>query len=166
MLVLLMAAALATHPANAAKCEHLRPSEVFSRVEKVRNVMFLGITEPARGLGDLANYWRGTCADERSRATRGTVRALSGLLSSGVAIRTITSMLLDVGPNLVAARADVDTAIFVQTAREDDLMRASAPIMPESGVGPANLLRCVRRKMDTGELDQKLCYNAPSFPSY
>jgi hypothetical protein len=67
-------------------------------------------------------------------------------------------MLLDVGPNLVEARSDVDAATVDQAAREDAAMKATAPVRPESGMGLADMLRCVRHKMDTGKLDPKLCW--------
>jgi hypothetical protein len=160
MSIFLIAAAFAQAPVEIQRCEHLNAREVSSLVRRVGDEETLSPYDydAARSLSDLVNYWRGSCSDERLKASQRTVKELSGLLRNQVARRLVSHMLLDVGPSLSVARSDVDAAILAQTAHEDALMKASAPIMPEAGIGVARLLRCVQRKMDTGKLDPKLCW--------
>jgi hypothetical protein len=152
MSIFLIMAVLASAPTGAPTCEHLSASEVSSLVKLASQPGFAGDWY----FGDLVKYWRGTCADDRFRASKRTVKELSGLLQGRIPL--VSLMLLEVGPNLSAARRDVDAAIPGQTAREDAMMKAAWPIVPESGMGLANLLKCVRHKIDTGKRDPMLCW--------
>jgi hypothetical protein len=160
MSIFLILTAFIQAPIESQQCEHLNAAEVSSLVRQADGRVALspygyGAT---RSLSDLVNYWRGTCSDERFKASKRTVKELSGLLRYWTTRHLVPLMLLDVGPNLAAAKQDVDVAIIDQAAREDAMIKAAAPILPESGIGVANMLRCVRHKMDTGELDPKLCW--------
>ena len=152
MSIFLIIAAFASTPTDVPTCEHLSSREVSSLVKLARQPGFTGDWY----FGDLVRYWRGTCPADRFRASKRTVKELSGLLEDRIPL--VSLMLLDVGPNLSAARRDVDAAIPGQIAHEDALMKASAPIVPESGMGLAKLLKCVRHKIDTGERDPMLCW--------
>jgi hypothetical protein len=152
MSIFLIMAALASNPADAPTCERLSAREVSSLVKLARQPGFTGDWY----FGDLVKYWQRTCPDDRFSASKRTVKELSGLLQGRIPL--VSLMLLDVGPNLPAARRDVDAAIPGQIAHEDHLMKASAPIAPENGMGLAKLLKCVRHKMDTGERDPMLCW--------
>jgi len=160
MPIFLILTAFTQAPIESQQCEHLNAAEVSSLVRRVEDQVDLSPYGHAEGrsLSDLVNYWRGTCSDERLKAGKRTVKELAGLLRSWTTRHLVPLMLLDVGPNLAAAKQDVDVAIIDQAAREDAAMKATAPIVPESGIGVANMLRCVRHKMDTGELDPKLCW--------
>jgi hypothetical protein len=160
MSIFLILAAFTQAPMESQTCEHLNAAEVSSLIRRVGEEVALSPYDysAGRSLADLVNYWRASCSDERFKASKRTVRDLSGLLRNRSTRHLVPLMLLEVGPNLSVARSDVDAAILDQTALEDAMIKASAPIMPESGIGLANMLRCVRHKMDTGKLDPKLCW--------
>jgi len=155
MSILLIFAAFTQSPVETPTCEHLDARKISLLVKRASDTGYFG--EAARPVGDLRMYWVGTCPDDRFNASKRTVKDLSSLLRNGLAREAVANMLLDVGPNLSFARSDVDAAILAQTAHEDALKRASAPIMPEGGIGVASLLRRVRCKIHTGKLDSKFC---------
>jgi len=155
MSILLILAAFIQSPTEPQTCEHVDERKVSSLVKRASDTWYS--SESFRPLAELANYWRATCSNDRFRASKRTVKELSGLLHNQLTRQLVSQMLLSVGPSLSAARSDVDAAIVDQTWREDALMKASAPITPEAGIGVADLLRCVRHKMDTGNLDSKFC---------
>ncbi len=157
MSIILITAVFIQAPIETQTCERLDAREISSLVKRTSDASYFN-QEGFRSLADLVNYWRVSCPDDRFKASKRTVKELSGLLRNEFTRGLIALMLLDVGPNLAVARRDVDTAIFDQTAQEDALMKASAPIMPESGIGIANMLRSVRHKMDTGKLEPKVCW--------
>jgi hypothetical protein len=155
MSILLILAAFTQAPMETQKCERLDAKKVSTLVTRASDAGYL---TGFRALADLVNYWRATCPGDRFKASKRIVKELSGLLQNQDTRHLVPLMLLDVGPNLAAAKPDVDSAIIDQAAREHGLIKASSPIMPESGIGLANMLRCVRHKIDTGKLDPKLCW--------
>jgi hypothetical protein len=139
------------------RCEHLSPKRVSLEVSHIANIIDLTPIYANRDLGNLKTYWESTCATERLKAKWSIVRQLSSLLSREQAILTVSSMLVDVGQNLSAARRNVDNAIRLQSAREDARMRAASPIMPGSGYALSYALKCIRVKIATGSLVPHFC---------
>lgn len=159
MSIFLILTAFIQAPIEGQQCEHLDAAKLSLLVRRVDDEAALNpYGYVGRSLSDLVNYWRGSCSDERLKASKRSVKELSALLRISDTRHLLPLMLLDVGPNLVAARSDVDAATVDQAAREDAAMKATAPVRPESGMGLADMLRCVRHKMDTGKLDPKLCW--------
>lgn len=158
MLILLLIVAHAMHavkPKEMQKCKHLDTKYVLSHITHVEDVIYLNPTSGARYLGELAQCWKSTCCYERYNAGTDLVRRLSSLLSHEHAILTVSSMLIDIGPNLKDSQSDVEFAIIAEAAREDARFKASGPVMPETGEILSDSLKCVRLKMTTGKLDEK-----------
>ena len=111
MSIFLILTAFIQAPIEGQQCEHLDAAKLSLLVRRVDD-------EPAlnpygyvgRSLSDLVNYWRGSCSDERLKASKRSVKELSALLRISDTRHLLPLMLLDVGPNLVAARSDVDAA--------------------------------------------------------
>jgi hypothetical protein len=137
-------------------CRQLDQRYFESLVERVEESIYI-TPDGLQSLGNLVKYWKSTCPKQRFAVSRSTVKKLSHLLARQPAILPVSSMLVDIGPNLRASRSDVNAAIKIQTAREDAAFMASSPIRPTTGRIVSYSLRCVREKMSTGRLDWRYC---------
>jgi hypothetical protein len=110
-------------------------------------------------LGALHAYWRSQCLQSRRLASIAVVRQVARLLEIPGARMITAEILIDLGPNLTHAREEMNRAIPDQIRVEERNRRTyiGRPLLPPSYHIVLDSLRCVRRKMLTGRIDEALC---------
>lgn len=110
-----------------------------------------------RELSALNQYWRGACQSDKSNSSRNVVRDLSRLFVYPEARLHIARMLIYSGPNLAYAREELNGALVDQIDIEARQARASRYLIPSTGNTVSMALKCLLRKIDTGEIDRDMC---------
>jgi hypothetical protein len=141
---LVAVSAVATTPS----CEHL----VANKIDRLADsVLMNGIGAAAH----LSDYWRAVCIEERAAAPRSIVLKLAELLAIRDVRFLVSSDLMDVGPNLVAAKPYVDAAVADERLRYDQLTKKE-PVVFKARIH-YDAVMCVERKIETGTLDARYC---------
>src|SRR5947209_12747311 len=101
-------AVILAHSLLVPPCHSLDAAKVQSLSHEVATAKNAEFFEP---LASLHLYWRSVCIGYRADASRGVVEDLGGLLRYPGARIAVSSMLIDVGRDLVVARKEVNAAI-------------------------------------------------------
>jgi hypothetical protein len=152
--------ALATMFAEGAlspgpRCSPLHEQVVRSHVESV--LLAHDFSGQADSLNALHAYWRTVCADARREANETIIDELARLLKLPIARLTIASMLVEVGPKLPRAEAAVTAAAVDQERIDRETAIAAEPAIPTTDRIVSMSLKCVERKIGTGDRDEELC---------